>query len=52
MIQEVQRKYCNIIREIMVYLNLCISCQKKSALSKRDLVTKPILHSAFNSREK
>ncbi|XP_043471751.1 KRAB-A domain-containing protein 2-like [Leptopilina heterotoma] len=43
--------YCNVTREsIMEFLKLCIVCQKKSSNKKRGLVSKPILHSAYNSR--
>jgi len=34
----------------MLYLQLCSHCQKKSTNRKRGLVSKPILHNAFNSR--
>lgn len=34
----------------MVYLNLCSDCHKKSSNLKRGLVSKTILHSAYNSR--
>jgi len=48
---ELKMKYCNITNEtIMVYLSLCVHCQKKSSNPKRGLVSKPILHNAFNSR--
>ncbi|XP_022175233.1 KRAB-A domain-containing protein 2-like [Myzus persicae] len=48
---ELKSKYCNITNEtIMAYLNLCTHCQKKSSNPKRGLVSKPILHSTFNSR--
>jgi len=48
---ELKSKYCNITNEtIMAYLNQCTHCQKKSSNPKRGLVSKPILHSTFNSR--
>lgn len=48
---ELKTKYCNITNEtIMVYLSLCVHCQKKSSNPRRGLVSKPILHNAFNSR--
>ncbi|KAL4103913.1 hypothetical protein QTP88_019230 [Uroleucon formosanum] len=48
---ELKSKYCNITNEtIMAYLNLYTHCQKKSSNPKRGLVSKPILHSTFNSR--
>lgn len=51
MVSELKQKYCNITREaIMTYLKLCIHCEKKSSNPKRGLVSKPILHKAFNSR--
>lgn len=44
-------KYCNITNEtIMAYLSLCAHCQRKSSNSRASFVSKPILHSAFNSR--
>ncbi|XP_060882125.1 KRAB-A domain-containing protein 2-like [Metopolophium dirhodum] len=44
-------KYCNVTTEaVMGYLGLCSNCQVKQSNPKRGLVTKPILHSAFNSR--
>lgn len=44
-------KYCNITNEtIMAYLSLCTHCQKKSSNSRTSFVSKPIIHSAFNSR--
>jgi hypothetical protein len=44
-------KYCNATTEaVMAYLDLCSNCQVKQSNPKRGLVTKPILHSAFNSR--
>lgn len=51
MVSELKQKYCNITKEaIMIYLKLCIHCEKKSSNPKRGLVSKPILHKAFNSR--
>lgn len=51
MVAEIKNKYCNITKEtIMLYLQLCSHCQKKSTNRKRGLVSKPILHNAFNSR--
>lgn len=51
MVAELKNKYCNVTKEIiMVFLKLCIQCQKKSATPKKGLVSKPILHSNFNSR--
>ena len=51
MLSELKKKYCNITKEsVMIYLRLCIYCQKKSSSRKRGIVTKPILHSSFNSR--
>ncbi|XP_022183090.1 KRAB-A domain-containing protein 2-like [Myzus persicae] len=34
----------------MVYLKLCVQCQKKAVHPRRGLVSKPILESTFNSR--
>lgn len=51
MVAEIKNKYCNVTKEsIMLYLQLCSHCQKKSTNKKRGLVSKPILHNAFNSR--
>lgn len=48
---ELKKKYANVtVETIMLFLSLCIPCQKKSAIPKRGLVSKPILQSAFNSR--
>lgn len=51
MVCEVNKLYCNIAKEtIMKYLQLCTQSQKKSSTPKRGLVSRPILHSNFNSR--
>lgn len=51
MMAEIKLKYCNITKEtIMIFLSLCTDCHKKSSNPKRGLVSKPILHSAYNSR--
>jgi len=51
MVYKLKTKYCNIIKEIiMIYLSLCMHCEKKSSNSKLGLVSKPILHNAFNSQ--
>lgn len=51
MIAELNSRYCNITTEsIMVYLRLCVHCQRKSSHPTKGLVSNPILHSAFNSR--
>lgn len=51
MVFELKQKYCNITKEaIMTYLKLCVHCEKKSSNAKRGVVSKPILHKAFNSR--
>lgn len=48
---ELKSKYCNITNDtIVAYLNLCTHCQKKSSNPIRGLVSKPVLHSTFNSR--
>jgi len=45
------KKYKNITREsIMLYLNVCISCQKKGSTAKKGLVVKPIISNELNSR--
>ena len=51
MIYEINLKYKNITREIiMLYLNLCITCQKKGSTTKKGLVVRPILSSEMNLR--
>ncbi|XP_060845211.1 KRAB-A domain-containing protein 2-like [Rhopalosiphum padi] len=51
MMAELKNKYCNITNEtVMVYLKLCVQCQKKAVHPRRGLVSKPILESTFNSR--
>jgi len=48
---ELNKKYKNITREsIMLYLNLCKSCQKKGSTAKKGLVVKPIISNELNSR--
>ena len=48
---EIRKKFSNITRPtIMTYLKLCMPCQKNQRLKKKGLVSKPILHSTFNSR--
>ncbi|XP_031344445.1 KRAB-A domain-containing protein 2-like [Photinus pyralis] len=49
--KELNLKYKNITREmIVIYLNLCESCQKKQKVPKKGLVVKPILSKDMNSR--
>ncbi|XP_060847875.1 KRAB-A domain-containing protein 2-like [Rhopalosiphum padi] len=51
MMAELKNKNCNITNEtVMVYLKLCVQCQKKAVHPRRGLVSKPILESTFNSR--
>jgi hypothetical protein len=51
MVSEINKLYCNITKEtIMIYLRLGPSVKKKSSTPKRGLVSRPILHSNFNSR--
>ena len=51
MIKETQLKYKNVTTEcIMIYLNLCTSCLKKSKVAKKGLVVKPMLFKEMNSR--
>lgn len=51
MVAEINKQYCNITKEsIMTYLRLCAQCQKKSPNPRKGLVSRPILHSKFNSR--
>jgi IS30 family transposase len=48
---ELNNKYKNITREaIMLYHNLCESCQKKGSTIKKGLVVKPIISKEINSR--
>jgi len=51
MVAELKHKYCNVTKEsIMVFLSFCSYCQKKQPNPKKGLVSKPIVHTAFNSR--
>lgn len=51
MLKELQKKCKNITTEIiMIYLNLCETCQKKSKVPKKGLVVRPILSKEMNSR--
>ncbi|XP_072401093.1 KRAB-A domain-containing protein 2-like [Diabrotica undecimpunctata] len=53
MMKELKTKYKNITVEfVKVYLNLCVPCQnlQNEYSRKKELVVKPILSSAFNSR--
>ncbi|KAF0761367.1 KRAB-A domain-containing protein 2-like [Aphis craccivora] len=51
MMAVLKTKYCNVTMEaVMAYLSLCNNCQVKQSNPKTGLVTKPILHSAVNSR--
>lgn len=34
----------------MLYLNLCVTCQKKGNTTKKDLAVRPFLSSEINSR--
>lgn len=48
--KELNSKYKNITREMIVtYLNLCMTCEKKS-VTKKGLVVRPILSKNMNSR--
>lgn len=48
---ELKAKYCNVTTEaVMTYLSLCKNRQIKQCNPKIGFVTKPILHSALNSR--
>jgi len=49
MITELTNSYCNITNEtVMVYLKLCVQCQKKTGHPRKGLVSKLILESTFN----
>ena len=51
MIKELQKKYRNITCEqIMIYLNLCETCQRKSSMKKKGLVIPPMISNKMNSR--
>lgn len=48
---ETSRKYANITTDMInIFLSLCETCQKKKKIGKKGLVSKPILHTEFNSR--
>ena len=45
------RNYANITTDMInIFLSLCETCQKKKKLGKKELVSKPILHTELNSR--
>lgn len=49
--RELQEKYKNITRDsIMLYLNLCKTCQKKGSTVKKGLVVKPVVSTEMNAR--
>lgn len=51
MLKELQKKYKNITtEEVMIYLNLCEICQKKSKVPKKGLVVRPMVFQEMNSR--
>ena len=51
MLKEICSKYANITRnDILLYLQLCVSCQKKQKDIKKGIVVKPIICTEFNSR--
>ncbi|QQP31420.1 Uncharacterized protein FKW44_025029, partial [Caligus rogercresseyi] len=51
MIQELQKNYCNVTREnIMLFLELCESCQLKQKKVKKGIVVNPIVSQQMNSR--
>ena len=51
MVYDLKKKYVNITQEVvMLYLRLCIPCQKKASNKKKGIVTKPIISNDFNSR--
>ena len=50
-IKETQSKYKNITAEsTTLYLSLCVPCLKKSKVSEKGLVIKPMTFSEMNSR--
>jgi hypothetical protein len=52
MVAELKHKYCNVTKEsIMVFLRFCNLFLKKQPNLKKGSVSKPIVHTAFNSRE-
>ena len=51
MLKEIQKKYRNItVEQIMLYLNLCETCQKKANHKRKGLVIRPIISDEMNSR--
>ncbi|KAJ8686470.1 hypothetical protein QAD02_022264 [Eretmocerus hayati] len=49
--QAVNKKFVNIPRSVlMVYLSLCVSCEKKKSLPKKGVVVKPLLFNEINQR--
>lgn len=37
-------------KTVMIYLNICLHCEKTTSNLKRGIVSKPIIHSTFNSK--
>ncbi|XP_072393262.1 KRAB-A domain-containing protein 2-like isoform X2 [Diabrotica undecimpunctata] len=51
MMKEVNKKYKNITQEVvMIYLKLCMTCQKRQKFAKRGIVVQPMVCSELNSR--
>ena len=50
-LKELQKKYKNItVEQIMIYLNLCETCQKKSSMKRKGLVIRPMICNEMNTR--
>ncbi|KAK2715839.1 hypothetical protein QYM36_010414 [Artemia franciscana] len=51
MVNVLKLRYKNITREMIVtYLNLCVTCERKHSVSKKNLVARPSLSSVINAR--
>ena len=51
MLKEIQKIYRNItVEQIMLFLNLCETCQKKANLKRKGLVIRPMISDEMNSR--
>lgn len=50
-VYELKTKHYNITKKtIKIYLNICLHCVKTTSNPKRGIVSKPIIHSAFNRK--
>ncbi|XP_030765291.1 KRAB-A domain-containing protein 2-like [Sitophilus oryzae] len=51
MMKKTKEKYKNIVRtEVLLFINLCVSCQTKQKRQKKGIVSKPTIFNDWNSR--